>query len=266
MEVRIEGSFETLSQEEWDKYLGTELFKEMRFKEGTLGESRDFMKSISAPKLHEIIQEHNNKVGALEITYALCRHYFDKGIPDNPWHISPGKNGQSIQYFPNFSEEHWMRKYWFNYFADTFYLKMSAAWDSIIEIIDSFYQYGIQQDLRFRSNVFKKLKDDNPDLLALFNEIQENPLYTDAQKYRTAAAHGTSAGEVSNTVREQRNVETEILEVIDGKPVMKKVKARQVVSFGAGEYTNVATIMKNIEDYSKYSGTKMQEAIKLMET
>lgn len=132
MEVRIEGSFESLSQDEWDKYLGVEFFEDMFIKEGSLRDSEDIIQNISTPRLHELIQEHNNKVGSLRITYALCRHYFDRGIPDDPWYISPGKNGESVQYFPEFKEEHWMRKYWFNYFADAFYLKMSAVWDSII--------------------------------------------------------------------------------------------------------------------------------------
>lgn len=266
MEVRVEDSFEVLSQEEWDKYLGTDIFDNMFFEAGTLGESGDILQNITRPRLHELIQEHNNKVGSLRITYALCRHYYDKGIPDDPWYISPGKEGQSVQYFPNFNEEHWMRKYWFNYFTDTFYLKISAVWDSIVEIINEHYGYGFTQDLRFRSNVFKKLKDDNPDLISIFNAVQDDQLYKDAQKYRTSAAHGTSAGEVSNTVNTQRDVLTEVPEVVDGKMVKETVRAKLVVSVGVGDYTNVQTIMTNIEDYARFSGSKMQEAIKLMES
>ena len=77
MEVKIEGSFESLSQDEWDKYLSVDFFEDMFIKEGSLGESEDIFQNISTPRLHELIQEHNNKVGSLRITYALCRHYFD---------------------------------------------------------------------------------------------------------------------------------------------------------------------------------------------
>lgn len=265
MEVKIEGSFESLSQDEWDKYLSVDFFEDMFIKEGSLGESEDIFQNISTPRLHKLIQEHNNKVGSLRITYALCRHYFDRGIPDDPWYISPGKNGESVQYFPEFKEAHWMRKYWFNYFADTFYLKISAVWDSVIEIINEKYQYGFQQDLRFRSNVFKKLKDDNKDLLNLFNAIQSDDLYIEAQKYRTAAAHGTSAGDISNTVTTQRDVITEIPELVDGKLTKKMIKAKMVVAVGVGDYTKTETIMTNIEQYSKFTGLKIQEAINLME-
>ena len=264
MQVRIEDSFETLTQEEWDKYLSTDIFKDMFLAEGTLGESEDVFQNINRPRLHEIIQEHNNKVGSLKITYALCRHYYDKGIPDEPWFISPGRNGQSIEYFPEFQDEHWMRQYWFNYFSDTFYLKISAVWDSIIEIINEYYGYGIAEDLRFRSNVFKKLKEDNADIVNLFSSIQKDQLYVDAQKYRTAAAHGTSAGEMSNTVNTKRDVVTEIPEIVDGKVVKKTIKAKLVVEVGAGDYTNAKTIITNIEEYAQFSGSKMSEVISLM--
>ena len=265
MEVKIEDSFESLSQDEWDKYLSVDFFEGMFIKEGSLGESEDIFQNISTPRLHELIQEHNNKVGSLRITYALCRHYFDRGIPDDPWYISPGKNGESVQYFPKFKEAHWMRKYWFNYFADTFYLKVSAVWDSVIEIINEKYQYGFQQDLRLRSNVFKKLKDDNKDLLDLFNAIQSDDLYIEAQKFRNATAHGTSAGDISNTVTTQRDVITEIPELVDGKLTKKMIKAEKVVTVGVGDYTKTETIMTHIEQYSKFTGLKIQEFINLME-
>lgn len=76
-----------------------------------------------------------------------------------------------------------MRKYWFNYFSDTYYLKISAVWDSVIEIINEYYGYAFVQDLRFRNNVFKKLKIDNLALLDVFDKIQSDQLYMDAQKY-----------------------------------------------------------------------------------
>ena len=32
------------------------------------------------PILMEEIDELNNKVGSVKVSYALCRHYYDKGI------------------------------------------------------------------------------------------------------------------------------------------------------------------------------------------
>lgn len=189
--VRIEGSFELLTQDEWDRYLGVDLFNEMRQDPARFGVSMEGMPDFDHPKLAEMIQQHNNKVGSLAITYALARHYFDKGIPDDPWYISPGKEGQSIQYFPEFQDEHWMRRYWFNYFSDTFYLKISSVWDSIVEILNHYYKLDYPNDLRLRSKVFDWLKQNVNDVVLVFAGILQDQVYKDAQFYRTLAAHGT---------------------------------------------------------------------------
>ena len=51
MEVKIEGSFESLSQDEWDKYLSVDFFEDMFIKEGSLGESEDIFQNISTPSV-----------------------------------------------------------------------------------------------------------------------------------------------------------------------------------------------------------------------
>ena len=115
MIIDVGSSFELLSSEEWEQYLSVTLFDKMLIEMEKFLSYQD--RIFLYPRLEEAIKGHNNKVGDLKITYALCRHYFDKGIPDEPWYISPGKEGQSVQYVPNFEEEHWMRRYWFNHFA-----------------------------------------------------------------------------------------------------------------------------------------------------
>ena len=62
----------------------------------------------------------------------------------------------------------------------------------------------------------------------------------------------------------KHDVMTQVPEVKDGKLTYKTVKAKTVVAVGAGEYTNVSTIMTNMEEYAKFSGVKLKEIIKLM--
>lgn len=100
MNVRIEESFELLSQQEWDDFLAVNYFDNMIIDGSKFGIIDDFIGSIGKPKLPEIIQQHNNKIGDCKSTYCFCRHYYDRGIPDDPWYSSPGENGESIQYFP----------------------------------------------------------------------------------------------------------------------------------------------------------------------
>jgi hypothetical protein len=50
----------------------------------------------------------------------------------------------------------------------------------------------------------------------------------------------------------------------DGRVTMKKVKAASVISMCVGDYTNVATIMNNMEDYAELTGNKIQEIVSIM--
>lgn len=133
MKVDFENSFELLSQEEWNQYLSEEKIDSIMVDKGVFAKFSD--KIMMYPILMEEIDELNNKVGSIKVSYALCRHYYDKGIPDKPYYISPGKDGQSVQYFPNFKNEHWMRLYWFNHFADAAYMKLFSVWDTLDEAV-----------------------------------------------------------------------------------------------------------------------------------
>lgn len=260
MNVRIEESFELLSQQEWDDFLAVNYFDNMIIDGSKFGIIDDFIGSIGKPKLPEIIQQHNNKIGDCKITYCFCRHYYDRGIPDDPWYSSPGENGESIQYFPYFKKEHWMRKYWFTYFSDTYYLKMSAVWDSIVELLN--YYYG--SDYRLKSNVLKWLKDNQKNLYDELNALRKDKIFQDANKYRTAVAHGISENEIHNTILEEKNVTATFPKIDEkGNVVFKEVKGKRI-SATAGEYTNVKTIMDNMQDYAVLSGNEIQKIISII--
>lgn len=230
------------------------------------GWKNPLMTDISHPCLAELIKEYNNKVGSVIISYILCRHYFDKGIPDDPWVISPGKNGESIQYMPNFGEEHWGRRYWFSYFSNSFYLQISSLWDSVLEIINHYYGYNLPVDMRLRSQLIKRLKADHPIISGAFDSIMTEPIYTEAQKYRTAAAHGTSPSSIQKTVEYFQDAECEVPDHVEnGKLIMKKVRGTKI-SYGAGEYTPVLKIMTNMDDYAAFCVTRIHAILSDMKS
>lgn len=273
MTINVEDSFELLTQEEWDRYFSVALFDEMTIEEAYMGGSSDFFQNFGRPRLQGLIMEHNNKVGNLQITYALCMHYFDRGIPDDPWYISPGKEGQSIQYFPEFKKEHYMRLFWFGYYADAFYLRISAVWDSLIEIINHYYGLNYASDLRLRSNVMKWLKDNQLAIFNVFQCILQEPVYKEAQKYRTMAAHGNSPSMVQNTMKQQKDVIVEVPDYdengnirIDGngKVINKQVREQKVVSATVGDYVMSATLKSNMENCAVFTGQKIKQIINMM--
>lgn len=268
VEYRIDNTFELLSQEEWDKYLDSHLFKKMYIDPNSFSVAQDFMSEIVFERqIRNYIRQHNNKVGTLNVSYALCRHYFDKGIPDDPWFISPGEHGESIQYMPKFKPKDWLVRYWFSYFSEAVYFKLFSIWDSVVGLLNEFYQMGHEEDLRFRSEVMKTLKSQRNDIYQYMIDILNEPLYKEANMYRTRIIHGTTPNDVSSGLRIKRNVDTEVYDFDnDGKITKKKVKASLQITDSVGEYTNTRTIMDNIEKFSIFSGEKISKIIDMIKT
>lgn len=73
MKVDFENSFELLSKEEWNQYLSEEKIDSIMVDKGVFAKFSD--KIMMYPILMEEIDELNNKVGSIKVSYALCRHY-----------------------------------------------------------------------------------------------------------------------------------------------------------------------------------------------
>jgi len=268
VEYRIDNTFELLSQEEWDKYLDSHLFKKMYIDPNSFSVAQDFMSEIVFERqIRNYIRQHNNKVGTLNVSYALCRHYFDKGIPDDPWFISPGEHGESVQYMPKFKPKDWLIRYWFSYFSEAVYFKLFSIWDSVVGLLNEFYQMGHEEDIRFRSKVMKTLKSQRYDIAQYMEDILEEPIYKEANMYRTRIIHGATPNDVSSGLRISRNIETEVYDFNnDGKITKKKVKASIQITDSLGEYTNTRTIMENIEKFSIFSGERISKIVDMIKT
>lgn len=260
MQIDFETSFELLEQTEWNQYLSEEKINSIMIDKSIFDKyvNRIMMHSILVEEIFEL----NNKVGSIKVSYALCRHYYDKGIPDKPYYISPGKEGESVQYFPNFKDEHWMRLYWFNHFADSVYMKLFSVWDSVTEILDTFYDLGIEKNMRFKFKVMDVLKQkDNAIWSFLKRDVLDNELYKRAGMYRNSFAHYTGPSTVSNSYTIQKNKEIELPEIQeDGSAKLIKRKAN-VLSYSAGDYTYVEDIIKNILEFSDFTGRMIHKLL-----
>lgn len=271
MEINIPGTFELLTEEEWDKYLGLDMFDKMRI---DISKFVVYQERIMLyPLIQQSVAAQNNKVGSLNITYALCRHYYDKGIPDDPWYKSPGDNGESIQYMPNFKKEHWMRRYWFNHFAESIYLKLFSTWDSIIDFIAVFYNLDFEHNLSFKPKVLKWLKSNKPEIGDYYDsEIINSSMYTQASTYRNDFTHNIAPSEISNgfVLKKNELVDYYVKDkdgkfMVDdnGQLIIEKRRAT-VLSCRAGDYTNVKTIMDNIDAFIEFSGNRITELIDMI--
>lgn len=53
-----------------------------------------------------------------------------------------GRSGQSVEYFPDVQENHFIIKGWFHYYADTFYQKLFAAWALVGHLLNDIFGLG----------------------------------------------------------------------------------------------------------------------------
>ena len=256
MEVNFDESFELLDKLEWNEYLSEKNLNSMYIEKAVFNKYED--RVMMYPLLMEKVDELNNKVDSAKISYALCRHYYDKGIPDEPFYISPGRDGQSVQYFPEFKEEHWMRHYWFNHFADATYMKLFSIWDSITEILDVFYCMNIDKNMRFKFRVMEYLKENNNKLWNILKtDVLDEAIYIKTDSYRNSFAHYTGPSNLSGFHKLSRNKEVTIPEVQEDGTIKMITKKAMVLSVTVGDYTNVESIMDNILEFSKFTSEKI---------
>src|SRR5699024_6709435 len=70
-----------------------------------------------------------NKLISINNDFGYALFYYYKGIPDDEWYMSPGKQGQSVQYYPHFEDQHYSNLYNFSYFVDIFFLKSFTVYE-----------------------------------------------------------------------------------------------------------------------------------------
>jgi len=81
----------------------------------------DIISSLFNQEFKSWLRLFNNRLGQSRMSYVFLMHYYKKGIPDDEWFLSPGKEGQSVQYFPHFNEEN----FYYNMEAIMFFLKFT---------------------------------------------------------------------------------------------------------------------------------------------
>ena len=148
-------------------------------------ESQDFFTVVELKRyLHEVRQ----RLGDAIRSYVLMMYYYEKGIPDNRWYVSPSRDGHTIQYYPDFTtERHFHIKGWFDFYSNTFYYKLFSAWDLIGHMINVAYGLGVKKaDL---SRVVEALSKKNEPLYKRMKELQGFPAFHRAKTIRNDITH-----------------------------------------------------------------------------
>ena len=146
------------------------------------------------------LRHFNNKIVGITHSYIMVIYYYNMGIPDEEWNQLPEKTGESIQYFPNFKDEHYCIKYFFNYYLDVFYHKLFGAWDSMCHLINIFYGMNIKTGSGFNGKVMEELKNHDLDLYNYLQGVINNEIYKKANQIRNNLTHNYPPNDIDSGI------------------------------------------------------------------
>ena len=158
------------------------------------------------------------------MSYVMLCFYFEKGIPDKEWFISPGRNGESVQYFPHFTQYQFQVKSWFDYYVDTFYYKLFSALDTIGQILNIRHKLEIKKP--GFAHVLEKLKKKHRDVYYELTRWQDKFAFKEAKKLRNDITHNFLPSSIGGSI----------------------TKFQDAPALGIGEYVPSAIIKQNVID------------------
>ncbi|MED4476192.1 Cthe_2314 family HEPN domain-containing protein [Oceanobacillus caeni] len=165
-----------------------------------------------------------NRLLSIERNFGYALFYYNKGIPDDQWYMSPGKQGQSIQYFPHFEENHYSNLYNFTYFVDVFFLQSFTVYETIGHLL--FKLFDLEDNPRCQvsfNNAIYKLKKINTPLYKDLNKVKYSDDFQLGMRMRHDIAHNHPPHRIDSGIS----------------------KLKGLIAFGVGKYTTSKEI-KNV--------------------
>lgn len=160
--------------------------------------------------------------------YHLMLYYFELGIPDDRPFISPGRDGASVEYFPDFTDDDFSKKAWFDFYSDVFGYKLLSAWDSIGQLFAEVQAITVKRPA-FHS-VALALKEHGVEVGEQFLSLWDRNDFKHFREMRDAATHrflpGTFGG---SNVRDEKPGK---IDLSDGRRVLSLAS----FSMGVGRY------------------------------
>jgi hypothetical protein len=186
---------------------------------------------LSNVEFNSWLRLFNNRLGQSRMSYIFLMHYLKKGIPDQEWFLSPGKQGQSVQYFPHFNEETFYFKMMFDYYMDNFYYKFFSAWDTMYHVINAYYQFELMPNIRFNSKVMEKLLQRNEGLHTNIIKVNNSEPFVLSRTLRNDITHNFAPNDISSGITREKE-----------EGLLRKI------SFGIGNYTTSKTFINNVDE------------------
>jgi hypothetical protein len=236
--------FEFPSRDEWKRLMSTFSFERWDVPKLIIQvdeESIDIIDRLQAQLSLPTWEMHLvNKLSDTRHSYGMAMFYFELGIPDEEWMISPGKSGASIEYFPHFEERHHLIKYHFDYYSDVFYYKAFSAWDTIGQLLNEVYQLHIPVNKVDFKKCIQKLKDVDEHLHSDLQKIWNAPNFEQAREIRNSIVHRHPANRQGPSF---------------GRP------SQNAITFGGCTYTPSQTILSNIKQVLELLALTIEKVI-----
>lgn len=186
---------------------------------------------VDGMNLNYWIKEFNNRAFDLITNYTLLKSYYNAGIPDEEWYISPGKDGQSVQYFPHFEEKHFGNLYWYGFYLDSYYTRFEGMIDSVYHLINLKNRFGIEPSMGFIGKVLKQLESTDKDFYDYLKSLPTNTVYAKVKDFRNNLVHNYRPNQVDSGYKRTNNA--------DGS---------ETITMTVGNYTTSTEFLNNIND------------------
>jgi hypothetical protein len=230
------------SQEEWVKIEENSEINSLYLDIEHITVGSGLLSIYYSSEMNSWLQLFNNRLGQARISYVFLSHYYNKGIPDDEWYRSPGDTGQSIQYFPHFSEEHYNFKLMFDFYAETFYNKLYSAWDTIYHLVNIYYRFDVKPNFRFSVNVMKELLAIDEVAHAILDSAKKSKEFITFKELRNNIIHNFAPNDISSGMMKTNISEGMLLP--DGKLAAKNGIQ---ISMSVGKYTPSRVFKENID-------------------
>jgi len=145
--------------------------------------------------------------------------------------FSPGKNGESIQYFPHFEEKHYGNLYWFGFYMDSYYTRFEGLIDAVYHVINIKYKLDVEPSMGFIGKVLKKLEPADKDLYDYLTTLPNNDVYSKVKDFRNNIVHNFKPSQVDSGLVRKNNE--------DGS---------RSITMTVGNYTTSTEFLNNIND------------------
>jgi hypothetical protein len=193
------------SADEWQAiYLASPFPSILKLARGSYSPTRPPDTNIEAfaqqVSLSRLEVELHNRVVDVARSYVFMEYFHSQGIPDQRWYISPGRSGQSVEYFPDFQAHDFTIKSWFDFYGDTFYQKAFAAWAIVGHILNDMFSLGLKRkEIDFEPAV-NRLAGENDALAIALTSVLQDSAFKQARQLRNDISHNEAPASVGMTI------------------------------------------------------------------